>query len=84
MTESKRQKQEDYVKQVNKLHNLEQKLKTSYTASKKSLKVDISTSLLSLIQLLRSNKRHSEADNLESQFKEVKKNREILQEIKIR
>lgn len=84
MTESKRQKQDDYVKQVNKLHKLEQKLKTIYIASKRCLKVDTSISLLSLIQLLRSNKRHSEADNLESKFKEVKKNREILQEIKIR
>ena len=84
MTESKRQKQDDYVKQVNKLHELEQKLKTSYIDSKKYLKVDTSISLISLIQLLRNNKRHSEADNLESQFKEVKKNREILQEIKIR
>ena len=84
MTESKRQKQEDYVKQVNKLHELDEKYKRTHQTCKRSLRVSRDISTKDLVRLLRSNKRHSEADNLESQFKEVKKNREILQEIKTR
>lgn len=83
MNEAKQQRTDNYVKQVNIVHDLEQKLIKTRMRSKESLNLSSKIRLVDLIQLLRDSKKHSEANNLEKQQREFKESKDKLHEIKI-
>lgn len=84
MNAAREQKADDYVKEVNILHDMEEKFFKSRMRSKNSLKLSYKIRLTDLVQLLRDNKKHSEADELELEHKQFEQQKNKLHEIKIK